>query len=73
MGERGPPTPASRLSVGFRGLGTSHGPTELHRRAVRAGRAELAPIRAEVERMADEVVPALERAVEAAGAPPVGG
>jgi len=71
IGERGPPTPANRLFVGLRGLNTTHGPTELHRRTVEAGRAELAPIREEVERFGSEVIPELERALEAAGAPPV--
>ncbi|HSR41101.1 MAG TPA: hypothetical protein VLL48_02990, partial [Longimicrobiales bacterium] len=73
IGERGPPTPSNRLSVGFRGLTTTYGPTEMHRRTVAAGRAELVPIRAEIQRMADEVVPALEQALEATGAPPIEG
>jgi hypothetical protein len=71
IGERSPPTPGSRLSVGYRGLSTTYGPTEMHRQMVQVGRAELAPIRAEIERYAEEVVPALERALEATGAPPI--
>jgi hypothetical protein len=71
IGERGPPTPSSRLSVGFNGLSTTYGPTEMHRQSIQAGRAELAPIRAEIQRYADEVVPALEREVEGTGAPPI--
>ena len=35
------------------------------------GQAELAPIRPEIERYAEEVVPALERGLEATGAPPI--
>jgi photosystem II stability/assembly factor-like uncharacterized protein len=73
IGERGPPTPSSRLFIGFRGLNTTYGPTELHRRTVEAGRNELAPIREEVERFGEQVIPELERALEAAGAPPVEG
>ncbi|MDX1577059.1 MAG: glycosyl hydrolase [Gemmatimonadota bacterium] len=73
IGERSDPTPSSRLFVGFRGLSTTYGPTELHRRTIEAGRVELADIRAEVDRMAGQVVPALEQAVEAAGGPPVEG
>ncbi|MGK7312813.1 MAG: VPS10 domain-containing protein [Candidatus Longimicrobiales bacterium M2_2A_002] len=73
VGERGPPTPMSRLFVGFRGLSTTYGPTEMHRQTVAAGQAELAPIRAEIRRYADEVVPELMRAVEATGAPPIEG
>jgi photosystem II stability/assembly factor-like uncharacterized protein len=73
IGERDPPTPSSRLFTGFRGLTTTYGPTEQHRRTVAAGRAELVPIQAEIQRMAEDVVPALEQAVEAAGAPPIEG
>ncbi|MFO7894222.1 MAG: hypothetical protein R6U63_10840 [Longimicrobiales bacterium] len=73
VGERGPPTPSSRLSVGYRGLSTTYGPTEMHRQSVRVGQAELAPIRAEIERYADEVVPSLHDALEATGAPPIEG
>jgi hypothetical protein len=71
IGERSPPTPGSRLSVGYNGLGTTYGPTEMHRQSVQVGRAEFAPIRTEIERYAEEVVPSLERAVEATGAPPI--
>ena len=71
VGERSPPTPGSRLSVGYNGLSTTYGPTEMHRQSVQVGRAELAPVRAEIERYAEEVVPSLERAVEATGAPPI--
>ena len=73
IGEKGPPTPGDRLSVGLRGLYTTYGPTELHRRTVEAGRAELTPIRDEVNRHGEEVLPGLEQALEAAGAPPVEG
>jgi hypothetical protein len=71
IGERGPPTPRSRLSVGYNGLSSTYGPTEMHRQSIQIGRAELAPIKAEIERYAEDVVPALERAVEATGAPPI--
>ncbi len=73
IGERGPITPSGRLFVGYRGLSSTYGPTETHRQAIAAGQAELAPIRAEIERFADEVVPELMRAVEATGAPPIAG
>jgi hypothetical protein len=73
IGERGPPTPSSRLSVGYRGLSTTYGPTEMHRQSIQAGQAELAPIRREIERYADEVVPSLERDLQGRGAPPIAG
>ena len=71
IGERSPPTPGSRLSVGYNGLSGTYGPTEMHRESIQVGRAELAPIRAEIERYADEVVPSLKRALEGTGAPPI--
>jgi hypothetical protein len=71
IGERSPPTPSSRLRVGYRGLSTTYGPTEMHQHSVQVGQAELAPIQTEIERYAEEVVPALERALEATGAPPI--
>ena len=71
VGERSPPTPSSRLSVGYNGLSTTHGPTEMHRQSIQVGQAELAPIRAEIERYAEEVVPSLEQALEGTGAPPI--
>ncbi|MFC1640401.1 hypothetical protein ACFL3B_06530, partial [Gemmatimonadota bacterium] len=71
IGERNPPTPSSRLSAGYNGLSTTYGPTAMHRQSVRVGQVELAPIRSEIERYADEVVPSLERAVEGTGAPPI--
>lgn len=43
----------------------------MHRQSIQVGQAELAPIRAEIQRYADEVIPALERALEGTGAPPV--
>jgi len=71
IGERNPPTPGSRLSVGYNGLEGTYGPTEMHRQSVQVGRAEFAPIKAEIERYAEQVMPALQQALEATGAPPI--
>ncbi len=71
IGEDGPPSPGNRYSTGARGLGTSYGPTPMHREAVQAGRNELAALQAELTRIVEQVMPALERALEAAGAPPI--
>jgi photosystem II stability/assembly factor-like uncharacterized protein len=73
IGERDPPSPGSRFYVGWRGLSTTYGPTELHRRTLQAGRNELAALRSELDRIAEQVMPELERALEAAGAPPIEG
>ncbi|MDX1392813.1 MAG: glycosyl hydrolase [Gemmatimonadota bacterium] len=71
IGENGPPTPDDRLGVAEDGLDTTYGPTAMHRSILAAGRNELAPIRGEIDRMAEQVVPELARAVEATGAPPL--
>jgi hypothetical protein len=71
IGENDPPTLGNRYSVGVRGLNTTYGPTELHRRTVAAGRNELAALETELDRMVEQVMPELERALEAAGAPPI--
>ena len=66
------PTPGDRLNAAEGGLETTYGPTQMHRSMLDIAREELAPLRAEIERFADEVVPELEAAVEAAGGPPLG-
>jgi hypothetical protein len=71
IGEIGSPSPANRFYVGVRGLNTTYGPTEMHRRAVAAGRSELAELESGLDRVAEQVMPELERALEAAGAPPI--
>ena len=53
--------------MGYNGLNTTYGPTTMHRQSIQAGQAELAPIQAEIERYAQEVVPALERALACDG------
>jgi hypothetical protein len=73
IGENDPPSPGNRFFVGWRGLSTSYGPTEMHRSTLQAGRNELAALRSEVERIAEQVMPELERALREAGAPPIQG
>jgi photosystem II stability/assembly factor-like uncharacterized protein len=73
IGERDPPTPGNRFFVGVRGLRTTYGPTDMHRGTVAAGRNELAALETELDRMVEQVMPELARALEAAGAPPIEG
>jgi photosystem II stability/assembly factor-like uncharacterized protein len=73
IGERDPPSLGNRYFVGVRGLNTTYGPTELHRSTVAAGRNELAALETELDRIVEQVMPELERALEAAGAPPIEG
>lgn len=71
IGERNPPSPSSRMFVGYRALGTTYGPTEMHEKTVAAGRSELANIQDRLSELAEQVLPELEREVRAAGAPPI--
>ncbi len=71
VGAFGPPTPRERMFVGYRALSTTYGPTENHRNAVEAGRNELDAIETELNRIVNNVMPSLQQALEAAGAPPV--
>jgi photosystem II stability/assembly factor-like uncharacterized protein len=73
VGERDPPAPGNRFFIGFRGLSTTYGPTELHRSTLQAGRNELAALQSEIDRFAEQVMPELESALEATGAPPIEG
>jgi len=71
IGERNPPTPSDRLFVGYRALGTTYGPTDLHESTMAAGRSELADIQGRLSELSEQVLPNLEQAVRAAGAPPI--
>ena len=70
-GERNAPTVQSRISVGFSGLSTTYGPTELHRSTVAIGRAELEALETELDAFATNVMPGLQTALDATGAPPI--
>lgn len=73
IGERNPPSPQSRMFVGFRGLNTTYGPTEMHRATVATGKAEMAEIQAELDAFVNTVMPDLEAALQTVGAPPIEG
>ena len=73
VGERNPPSPQSRMFVGFRGLNTTYGPTEMHKATVAIGKAEMAEIQAELNQFVNSVMPGLESALKTMGAPPIEG
>ena len=73
VGERNPPSPQSRIFVGFRGLNTTYGPTELHRATVEAGKVEMAAIQSDLDAFVRSVMPDLEAAIQTVGAPPIEG
>lgn len=72
-GERNPPSPQSRISVGMRGLSTSYGPTEMHKQTVETGKTELAVVKSELDDFISSVMSGLEADIKAIGAPPIKG
>ncbi|MBC2838456.1 sialidase family protein [Robiginitalea sp. SC105] len=73
IGERNPPSIQSHFSTAYRGMSTTYGPTAMHRRSLGIAREMLAEIRPEVDRIADQMVPALAQKFKAAGAPYIKG
>ncbi len=69
IGERNAPTMGTHLRVASRGLSTTYGPTGLHRQSLEIAKKMLKEIKGEVEKMANETVPAMEKALRDAGAP----
>ena len=65
------PTPRSRFFYAARGASTTHGPTEMHKESLKIGLKQLASIRAELDDILENVMPKLQEAMEAAGAPPI--
>lgn len=73
IGERNPPSIQSHFSTAFRGMMTSYGPTAMHKRSLGIAREMLAEVEPEVNRISDQMIPALARKLEAAGAPYIKG
>jgi len=73
IGERNPPSVQSHFSTANRGLRTTYGPTALHRRSLDIAKAMLAELTPEVNRITDQMVPALAQKFEDAGAPYIKG
>ncbi|MTI87119.1 MAG: glycosyl hydrolase [Balneolaceae bacterium] len=71
VGERSAPTPSSRMFVGMRALFSTYGPTPTHKKAIEVGIGEMEAIQLKVQAFVDSELPVLERALEAAGAPPI--
>jgi photosystem II stability/assembly factor-like uncharacterized protein len=70
MRERTPPSMQSRMSVGWRGLSTQYGPTDLHRQSVGIAERELQEARARLDGIAAEIA-AIADQLPATGAPVV--
>ncbi len=69
IGEREPPRPVNRMFVGWRGLSTTYGPTENHKSAVAAGKAELQEIKSQLSTFVNETIPSIESDLMELGAP----
>ena len=69
IGERNPPSVQSHMRAAYRGIRTTYGPTPLHRKSLRLAKSMLGDLRPEVERIAQQKLPALTTKLTAAGAP----
>lgn len=70
-GERNAPSVMSRLFVGQIGLRTSYGPTALHEQSLETGEVQLGELESELASFEETILPAVTRALEATGAPPI--
>jgi hypothetical protein len=73
IGERNPPSIQTHFSTAYRGMTTTYGPTALHRRSLDIAKAMLAEIEPEVNRISDQMIPALAQKFKSAGAPYIKG
>ena len=73
IGERNPPSVQSHFSTASRGMRTTYGPTALHRRSLDIAKAMLAELTPEVNRITDQMIPALSQKFKNAGAPYIKG
>ncbi|MEM1094587.1 MAG: glycosyl hydrolase, partial [Bacteroidota bacterium] len=71
-GERNAPTARTRMFMGFRGLGTTYGPTAMHREQVELAKTELAAMQTELNQFIQSTMPTLETGLAATSAPPIG-
>jgi chromosome segregation ATPase len=68
IGERTQPTVGSRVSVAFRGMNSTYGPTENHRQSFAIGQKDLEGLKTRLESINNEMK-GIERSLQAAGAP----
>jgi len=73
IGERNDPTISNRLRVATRALSTTYGPTEMHRESLNIARLDLNEITPLVRELDEDIMPTLERKLQAAGAPYIEG
>ena len=73
IGERNPPSIQSHFSTAYRGMTTTYGPTALHRNSLEIAKAMLAEVSPEINKISEQMVPALAQKFKNAGAPYIKG
>ena len=73
IGARAPATIQSRMFVGFRGLRTTYGPTAMHKESINIAKTELQALKGELSTIVKTILPALEKSLQAVGAPMIEG
>ena len=73
MGEKNPPNIQTHLSVAYRGLRTTYGPTGLHRQSLSIAQQMIALYRPELEVITKQMLPQLEKKLKQSGAPYIKG
>ncbi|MEL6274165.1 MAG: glycosyl hydrolase, partial [Bacteroidota bacterium] len=69
VGEKNPPTIDTHFFAGYRGLSTTYGPTQNHRRSLGIARDMLAELLPQITSIIEEKLPSLQTALREAGAP----
>jgi len=69
VGERNPASWGDHLGVAIRGMGTTYGPTPLHKQSLSIAASMLGKMKADIQTLSDNTLPAIETALKKAGAP----
>ena len=73
IGERNPASWQDHLGVAMRGMGTTYGPTPLHKQSLQIAAELLENMKVAIKEVAEEKVAAIEAALKKAGAPYMAG
>lgn len=73
VGERNPPTMQNYLYNAINGMGSTYGPTALHKKSLEIAKNMLMAVKGDVQTLNTETLPAIETALKAAGAPYING
>ena len=69
IGERSNPTPSDAGMLGWVALSNTYGPTGNHKAIFERAVEQLAELKLQIRKIADETMPALEKELKSAGAP----